>query len=151
MVRVRRLTDGDQGAVLEVARSLALWFRPIDQMALAIDLTLHEGFVAEQGPALIGFLTFHALDEITAELSWLGVASEHHGEGVGSALLAALEDEVERRGIKRVQVGTVAKESQEPAFAATRRFYLSHGFRQVEVERDFYGRGRHRALLEKTL
>ena len=152
-IRVRPLTEDDYDAVLEVARSLAAWFRPIDQMALAIDLRMHEGFVAERGrePALIGFLTFHVPDETTAELSWLGVHPDCQREGVGSRLLAALEDVLERRGIGRVQVGTVAAESEEPAFAATRHFYLSHGFHQVKRERDFYSRGRHRVLLEKEL
>lgn len=152
-VCVRRLTEDDYDTVLAVARSLATWFRPIDQMALAIDLTLHEGFVVERGhePALIGFLTFHILDETTAELSWLGVHPEYQGAGVGSRLLAALEDELERRDIARVQVGTVAEESEEPAFAGTRHFYLSHGFRPIKRERNFYSRGRHRILLEKKL
>lgn len=152
-LRVRPLTEDDYDAALAVARSLAAWFRPIDQMAFAIDLTMHEGFVAERGcePAPVGFLTFHILDETTAELSWLGVHPDYQGEGVGSRLLAALEDELAPRGIARVQVGTVAEESEEPAFAATRHFYLSHGFRQIKRERDFYSRGRHRILLEKEL
>lgn len=152
-IHVRPLIEADYNAVFTVARSLAAWFRPIDQMALAIDLRMHEGFVAERErePAPIGFLTFHVLDETTAELSWLGVRLEYQGEGVGSRLLSALEDELKRRGIGRVQVGTVAEESEEPAFAATRHFYLSHGFRQIKHERDFYSRGRHRTLLEKEL
>lgn len=148
---IRSIAPDDYGAVFDVARSLASWFRPIDQMAFAIDVTRHEGFVAGRGAKLLGFVTFHEVGDDVAELSWLGVRPEAQGQGIGGALLTALEDELRRRGVERVQVGTVAEDVDEPAFAATRQFYTAHGFRPVGHDRDFYGRGRHRVLLEKQL
>lgn len=149
--QLRRLTPADHDAIFAVARHLAAWFRPIDQLALAIDLVQHEGFVARHEQEDIGFVTFHVIGDDVAEISWLGVHPDRQGVGVGSALLAVLEKELRRRGIVRVQVSTVAESADEPAFAVTWKFYAAHDFQQVRYDRDFYSRGRHRVLLEKQL
>ena len=58
-MQIRELTKQDHELVLTLARELASWFNPLDQMALAIDLLRHEGFVAMEGQDMAGFVTFH--------------------------------------------------------------------------------------------
>ena len=151
MVTVRPLHPSDRKAVLEVARALALWFRPLDQMALVIDLMRHEGFVAEEGEQVVGVVTFHQPTPDQAQLSWLGVRPEWHGQGVGSRLLGAVERALRQRGVRFLRVMTVDEQVPEPAFALTRHFYERHRFRAVGREPDAFGQGRHGVVLEKTL
>jgi ribosomal protein S18 acetylase RimI-like enzyme len=148
---VRPLEPEDQLDVLALARSLARWFRPLDQIALAIDLRHHEGLVAEQDAALLGFLTYHLPTPTLVELSWLGVRTDRQGTGVGAALLAALERRAAARGADRIQVSTLDSSTPEPAFEETRRFYQRHGFHPLTRDADYFAPGRHRVLLEKNL
>lgn len=150
-VRVRRLEPADHDAVLELARALALWFHPTDQLALAIDLKSHEGFVAERDGAILGFLTYHLVGADSAELSWLGVEPASQGQGIAGALLAALESELRARRVRDLRVSTIDDSTAEPAFENTRRFYRRHGFVPIGRDENYFARGRHRLLLHKVI
>lgn len=149
--RVRPGSPADHEAVLEIARSLARWFHPLEQVALAIDLRLHHLLVVERGDEMVGFLTYHLPERGLVELSWLGVREASQGQGLGAALLTALEREARRRRATRIQVGTVDGSSAEPAFEATRRFYYQHNFRPIGRDLNYFAPGRHRLLLEKAV
>lgn len=150
MIGIRELQREDLEAVLGVAASLGAWFQPLDQMALAMDLYAHEGLVARQGDALVGFLTYRLLDEQRAELSWLGTAPARQGHGIGSALLRAMEARLREQGVRAVQLSTVPADFAA-AFAPTNAFYFRHGFRVQQRDEDFYAHGRPRLLLVKEL
>lgn len=148
---VRLLTRSDEEAVLALARELAEWFRPMDQMALAIDLRTHEGFVAEQGGTIVGFLTFHLTGSAVAELSWLGVRPDVQRQGVGNVLVSALETELRARGVRELEVSTIDASSGEPGFERARRFYQRQGFIPIRRDDNYFARGRHRLLLRKEI
>ncbi|HYN88662.1 MAG TPA: GNAT family N-acetyltransferase [Ardenticatenaceae bacterium] len=148
---VRLLTRSDEEAVLALARELAEWFRPMDQMALTIDLGTHEGFVAAQGGMIVGFLTFHLTGPAVAELSWLGVRPDVQRQGVGNVLVSALEAELRARGVRELEVSTIDASSGEPAFERARRFYQRHGFIPIRRDDNYFARGRHRLLLRKEI
>jgi ribosomal protein S18 acetylase RimI-like enzyme len=141
-----------------VARSLAAWFKPLDQMALAIDLRTHQGVVAlgeangtlPSEEKIIAFLTYHLLDLEGAELSWFGVLPSTQGEGIGQQLLSVLETMLAWQGIKLVEVSTVPAD-HEAAFAATNAFYKRNGFIVHQRDDDFYAVGRPRILLKKEI
>lgn len=149
-LQIRPLRLEDQEAVLAVARTLAAWFRPLDQMALAIDLRDHEGLVAREGDELLGFLTYHLLDAQQAELSWLGVTSAQQARGIGGRLLRALERQLRALQVERLQVSTVPAD-YDPTFEGTNAFYLRHGFTIQQRDEHFYAYQRPRLLLEKRL
>lgn len=151
VVTIRPLRPADREVVLEVARALARWFRPLDQFTLAIDLAEHEGLVAEVDSRVVGFATFHRRTPDEAQLSWLGVRPEWQGRGVGSRLLAGVEHILRRQGVRRLYVFTVDETVDDPAFAYTRRFYERHGFHPVGRWPNAFGPGRHGVVLEKNL
>lgn len=150
-LRVRRLDADDHESVLALARELGQWFRPLDQITLAIDLKQHEGFITEREGALLGFLTYHVASPAVAELSWLGVRAADQRHGVGAALLAALEAELRARSVRTLLVSTLDASSEEPAFEAARRFYQRHGFEPIGHDENYFAPGRHRVLLKKVL
>lgn len=144
------MTAADQPAVLEVARTLATWFHPVDQMALALDLKEHEGFIALDGGEVVGFLTYHFLSDKAAELSWFGVLPGRQGQGIGRYLLAQLESTLLVRGGETLELSTVPAD-HEPAFIPTNAFYERHGFTVQQRDDHFYAFGRPRVLFRKRL
>jgi len=77
-----------------------------------------------------------ALDEDAVELKAVAVASRLQRQGVGRQLLAAVLEDLRRRGTRRAVVGTST--SNIGALA----FYQRAGFRMWRVERDFFDRVR---------
>lgn len=149
-IEIRTLAAGDVEAVLTLARGLADWFLPLDQIALAIDLRDHEGLVAVDGQEILGFLTFHFPAPQEAELSWLGVATTAQGRGVGRALLAALEAGLIDRGSRRLEVSTVPADF-DARFEATNAFYRRHGFTVAGRDEGYFVHRRPRLRYVKTL
>lgn len=62
-----------------------------------------------------------AMPEPMAELESLSVAPEHRGRGLGSRLLAAVHDDLRRRGVEVVSLAVFAGND------AARRLYERHG------------------------
>lgn len=72
----------------------------------------------------------------TAEIHLIAVAPEHHGHGVGSALLAAVEEDLRADGVRLLEVKTVGASYEDAGYAATRAFYEARGFLPLEEIED---------------
>lgn len=149
-MQIRELTEQDHELVLTLARELASWFNPLDQMALAIDLLRHKGFVAIQAQQIVGFVTFHLPQPQIAELSWFGVQPAKQGQGIGVRLLAMLEAALLGKGVLALEVSTVPSD-HDPIFTATNAFYRRSGFVVQQRDQHYYAYGRPRILLKKRL
>ena len=141
---VRPFGPSDAPAVLAVARGLPKWFNPEGLENIERDLDHHEGFVAVLDGRTLGFATWHPLDREVAELSWMGVAEEEQGRGIGTALVAAIAEASRRRGHRFLEVSTVADSVAYAPYAETRRFYRARGFPEHRVDRRFHGQGADR-------
>ena len=87
----------------------------------------HSRFVAEDGGKVVGWA---ALSPVSDRCCYAGVAEvsvyvSRRGEGVGSALLAAVIGESERRGIWTLNAGMF------PENEASVALHMKHGFRVV--------------------
>ncbi len=60
-------------------------------------------------------------------LSWFAVHPEHHGKGVGSALMNAIEKQAKEAGFKKFLIETY----DSPTFAKARSFYSAQGFSKI--------------------
>ena len=149
-IQIRELIEQDSKQVLAIARKLASWFNPLDQMALAIDLLRHKGFVATEGQQMVGFVTYHLPEAEQAELSWFAVLPAKQGQGIGIRLLARLEAALREKGVLVLEVSTVPSD-HDPLFAATNAFYRRNGFIVEQRDQDYYAYGRPRILLKKPL
>jgi [ribosomal protein S18]-alanine N-acetyltransferase len=67
-----------------------------------------------------------------AYIQTIGVATAAQGHGVGTALLVALLDEAQRRGVAHVDLEVKADND------TARRLYERHGFSQIAVRRKYY-------------
>lgn len=89
-------------------------------------------FCAFDGENPVGFLYLKETGRHTVELAVMGVRQEYHRQGVGSMLFAQAKQEAVRLGYSFIQVKTVQM-GRYAIYDDTNRFYLSLGFKELEV------------------
>jgi ribosomal protein S18 acetylase RimI-like enzyme len=100
----------------------------------------------------VGFVTYRVnADRETAELTWIGVRPDFQRKGIGRRLVEAIEQELSRKGVKTLEVSTVAPTVNYEPYARTRRFYHGIGFRDVRVEPKGFPSGDDKLLLRKQI
>ncbi len=122
---------GDCEAVL---RSLPMWFG-IERALLmyARDSATMPTFALSDGPHLGGFLTLREHFPEAWDIHCVAVRADARGQGHGSRLLAHAEAWLKERGVRFLQVKTVAATSSSSEYAETREFYRHRGFTPIEV------------------
>jgi ribosomal-protein-alanine N-acetyltransferase len=94
--------------------------------------------VAEDGGEIVGFVTGCREGKGVGRVASLDVAPERQGEGIGSRLLAAIEEWLGEQGARVLRLETPADEA-----AGARRFYEQHGYAVEEEVADYYDDGLH--------
>lgn len=89
-------------------------------------------FCAYDGEMPVGFLCLKETGRHTVELAVMGVLKEYHRQGVGRKLFAEAKNEAKRLGYSFIQVKTV-RMGRYDNYDDTNRFYLSLGFKELEV------------------
>lgn len=117
--------------------------------ALASEASAHEALVAYKEDRLAGYVCFgHApMTDGTYDLHWIASDPGFRGQGVGAALVAAMEGELRRRNVRQVRIETSATEDYGPAAG----FYRSMKYDEEARFRDFYKVGDDLILLRKQL
>ena len=84
------------------------------------------GFVAQQGEEIIGACIAKTIRDGCAEIFNISVLPSTQGKGVGTKLLKFVLDDLKRKGIQRIELGT-------GAFGYQLTYYHRLGFRVGEV------------------
>jgi GNAT superfamily N-acetyltransferase len=66
------------------------------------------------------------------------VDRDHHGQGVGAAMVQAVEEDARKRGVQLLEVKTLGASHPDEGYARTRLFYERAGFLALE-ETDLWG------------
>ena len=82
----------------------------------------------------------------TYDLYWMAVDPALHGAGIGSALVAAMEQRL--AGVARL---VVVETAGRPEYAPTRAFYEARGYGKAAVIPDFYAPGDDQVVYTKQL
>ena len=80
----------------------------------------------------VGFLYLKQTGRETLELAVMGVLEAYHRKGVGKALFTQAKTISRQKGYSFIQVKTVQMGKYE-SYDKTNRFYLSLGFKELEV------------------
>jgi GNAT superfamily N-acetyltransferase len=117
-----------------VLRSLPMWFG-IERALLmyARDSATMPTFALSDGPHLGGFLTLREHFPEAWDIHCIAVRADARGQGHGSRLLEHAEAWLKERGVRFLQVKTVAATSSSSEYAETREFYRCRGFTPIEV------------------
>ena len=113
--------------------SLPDWFGiPESTEEYIVDSKGRPFFCAYADDVPIGFLYLKETGRHTVELAVMGVLKEFHRQGVGRKLFAEAMNEAKRIGYSFIQVKTVQM-GRYDIYDDTNRFYLSLGFKELEV------------------
>jgi len=117
-----------------ILRSLPEWFG-IEKATLQYikDADKMPTMLVRDGDEVIGFLTIHMHFPETAEIHCMGILPKYHRTGTGRLLLQTLEEYLQKKCVKFLQVKTVSDGSSDKAYAKTRSFYKGVGFIPLEV------------------
>ncbi len=142
-----------QGAVCEaILCALPEWFGIEEATAqYARDVDDLPTFVAWVNGRAVGFMTVKQHFPQAAELYVLGVLPEMHRQGVGQALLSAVEAYLREQGVAYLQVKTLSASHPDPGYAKTRAFYEAVGFKPLEEFPMLWGEANPCLLMVKTL
>ena len=75
-----------------------------------------------------GLLLLKRHSAVSAEIYWLGVAPDHHRQGIGRALIGAVEHRLKEEKIRFLFVMTLHPEDPYEPYRRTRLFYERMGF-----------------------
>ena len=105
--------------------------------------------VAEDGSGILGYISYGPtpLTEGTWDLYWEAVAQASRGQGIGSALMRAAEEETRKAEGRLALIET----SSTPAYEKTRRFHFTQGYEVIARIPDFYFPGDDKIILQKRL
>ena len=128
------------GPCERVLRTLPRWFG-IESALLEYvrDTARYPTFVAIDDDAVIGFITVREHFPEAWEVHCIAVEHDRRGGGAGRALHAQAERWVSARGVRLLQVKTLAASHPSPEYAQTRRFYEAMGYVAVEVFPTLWG------------
>lgn len=135
--------ERDEPVPDEVARLLATvpeWFGLDDATAEYVEVArLKETWtVRDVGGAVVGATLVDRHFPHVTEIHLTVVAREAHGQGVGTAMLQAIEDDAREHGVKLLEVKTLGPSHPDAGYARTRHFYEKCGFLPLE-ETDLWG------------
>ncbi len=120
-----------------------------------IDTSLQPGnadyqvLLAEREGETIGYICYGPtpMTEGTFDLYWIASDPKVRGQGVGAALVSAMEGDLRRKSARLVRIETSATE----AYGPTRGFYEAMKYTEEARFRDFYKVGDDLIILKKKL
>ncbi len=80
----------------------------------------------------VGFLALKETSKHTVEIAVMGVLKAHHSTGIGRELLSHAKNYINEKGYSFIQVKTVEM-GKNKNYDTTNKFYLSMGFKELEV------------------
>ncbi len=112
----------------------------------------HHWLAADDGDTVVG-AAYYA-PEPFADRMWnlyfIATAVDRHGDGIGSALLGHVVDELRSGGADTART-LIVDTSSDAAYTPARDFYRSHGFAEEAHIRDFYGPGEAKVTYWRSL
>ncbi|MBM4380852.1 MAG: GNAT family N-acetyltransferase [Deltaproteobacteria bacterium] len=122
---------------------------------LDVDRALQPGnreysvLVSVQGDRVVGFACYGPtpLAHGVYDLYWVAADPDVRGQGIGAALMSAMEGELRRRSARLIRIETSATE----AYGPTKGFYQALRYVEECRFRDFYKVGDDLIILKKLL
>ena len=134
-IRIEKIGSDNNKEIIsrEILVSLPEWFGiPESREEYISDSRGRPFFCAYDGEEPVGFLYLKETGRHTVELAVMGVRQEYHRKGVGRSLFNMAINEAKSLGYSFVQVKTVRMGVYD-VYDSTNRFYLSLGFKELEV------------------
>ena len=111
---------------------LPAWFaQPDSNRHYAEQAEILEAWVARLDGSPRGLVLLKRHGAVSAEMYWLGVDPDHHRQGIGRALIGAIESRLRQERLKYLFVTTLHPDDPYEPYRRTRAFYERLGFELV--------------------
>jgi ribosomal protein S18 acetylase RimI-like enzyme len=87
----------------------------------------------------IGFVSLKQNSDKVIELYVLGILEEYHRQGIGSDLLAFIENDLKNKEMEFLEVKTIDEANKSIEYEKTRAFYYKNGFIKLDVLQNEWG------------
>jgi ribosomal protein S18 acetylase RimI-like enzyme len=156
-MEIRPIDASDRATLVELlnrietfsAQEVACALELIDLARSRKDHPDYKVLVALKHDKLVGYICYGPtpMTEGTWDLYWIASDPSVRGQGVGAALVSAMEADLRARKARLIRVETSATEDYGP----TRGFYQSMKYAEESRFRDFYRPGDDLIILAKRL
>ena len=139
---IKEITDASQKKAIarQILEALHDWFEVDESREQYIAESADEPFFAAiEDDKPVGFLCLKQTGKETVELAVMGVLKEYHRHGLGRQLFEAAKAHAAKQGYQFMQVKTVQMGYYED-YDRTNKFYLSLGFKELEVIECIWGK-----------
>lgn len=139
---IKEITDASQKKAIarQILEALHDWFEVDESREQFIAESADQPFFAAiEDDRPVGFLCLKQTGKETVELAVMGVLKEYHRHGLGRQLFDAAKEHAEKQGYQFMQVKTVQMGYYDD-YDRTNKFYLSLGFKELEVIECIWGK-----------
>ena len=136
MIAFREILSTDEKSKIcdNVLRALPNWFGVessiVDYVEQVRTMPFYAAFDKEDS---IGFLAVKVHNSFTSEVCVMGVLKEYHRQGIGRTLVTLCEKFCKENKMEFLTVKTLDESGDSESYDKTRQFYLSMGFKPLEV------------------
>jgi len=117
-----------------ILRSLPNWFGMESGIVDYVEKVKSMPFYAViENDIHIGFVALKVHNSSTSEIFVMGIVSEYHRKGIGKRLISACEQHCKKHNMEFLTVKTLDASRESESYRKTRLFYLTMGFKPLEV------------------
>jgi len=130
------ITDKEEKGIIceRILRALPNWFGVEESIIDYVKTTKEMPFYAVyNGSEPVGFVAIKIHNRYTAEVCVMGILKEFHRKGIGSLLIRKCEQFCIENDMEFLTVKTLDESRISKSYEKTRLFYVSMGFRPLEV------------------
>jgi len=136
LTEVKKINNsGDKSVICnKILRVLPDWFGVEASIVDYVQQVKELPFIAAyDDDVAIGFVALKPHTQYASEICVMGVLSEYHRRGIGKRLINACEQICRENKTEFLTVKTLAESRESKSYEKTRQFYLSQGFKPIEV------------------
>ena len=97
------------------------------------DVTANDPWVSVEDGAVAGFAVVRRRRSTVAEILWAAVSAARRNQGIGTALIEHVLNELRGDGVQLVEVKTLDPAARYAPYAATYGFWTARGFVHVDT------------------
>lgn len=134
--------DANRRACNTILAQLPDWFGPRNSYQVYLDdLQNRPVFGVVANGEVVGIMAMTKTSTASADIHLIAVRPDHHGQGIGHALIGRAATFARNEGAVFLTVKTLGPSRSNAAYAKTIGFYERQGFLPVEEFADFWGDG----------
>src|SRR5438094_694803 len=124
-IEIRSADAGDVDMCVRIVDELPEFFTDDVPAKVRAELREHDGWVAVEAGAVLGFCLVRRRFPATAEITWMAVARRN--AGIGTRLVGHVLEALHRAGVELVEVKTLDQSAGYQPYTATRAFWERRG------------------------